>query len=136
MNTLKQRLEINMNNNQDFTKYIMPLLELISNRFKELHLRAKSAMETPNRALYSRLIFEKARLVIGLRSLLPKEVDGIDKGHWGNVLSNIEFFAKKATIAIKSGETSIMAKLLLDPGETNIENNWLERMVNELRSLN
>jgi len=136
VNILKQRLEINMDNNQDFTEYIMPLLELVSNRFKVLHLRAKSAMEIPDRNLYAELLFEKARLLIGLPSLLAKQVDGIGKGHWGNVLNNIEFYAKKATIAIKSGGTSIMAGLLLDPGETNIENNWLERMVNELRNPN
>ena len=121
--------------NKDFTEYVVPFLELVSSRFKVLHLRAKSAMEISDKDLYVGLLVEKANLLTGLPLLLPKQLDGCDEVHWEGVLRNIEFFAKKARDAMKSGETSILAGLLLDPGKIDIEDNWLERIVNDLKGV-
>lgn len=120
---------------KDLTEYIIPLLELISNRFKVLHIRSKSAMEASDKKLYVRMLFEKAELLIGLPSLLPNEVSGFDGHAWEDVLENVNLFAKKADEVVRSGETAFTAGLLLPPGDINIENNYLQVMLDELKEL-
>lgn len=121
--------------NNDLKEYIIPLFELISNRFKLLHMRAKSAMEKPDQKLYVRILFEKASLLIGLPSFLPDEVGGLDKDVWEKVLYNINLFVKEANNAVQSGGTAFLAKLLLPMGDINIENNSLQIMLDELKEL-
>jgi len=125
------RKEINMNKKQ--IGEVIQILEETAERFNQLHKEAGLAL--PDRDAYGKKLFQKARLLIQLPLNLTLEVEGIEKELWKATLERINYFAKKAKEALQSGETCVLSALLVHPGHIGIENNDLQKLIDELKSL-
>lgn len=114
---------------------VIQTLEETEKGFVQLHKEAKTALKKQDRDAYSEKLFGKARLLIQLPHRLPSEVEGIEKENWEIMLERINYFAEKAREAITSGETLALGALLIHPGQMDIENNDLQKLINELKGL-
>ena len=110
---------------------VVLILTETSDEFKKLH---KEAELLANRELSCEKLSQKAGLLVELSSSLPSRVNGIGGGDWNAILDQVRLFAKQAEKAYASGETFALASILMYPGDSNIEHNHLQKLVDEFKN--
>ena len=121
-----------MKENEKSIKDVIIILTKESDEFKKLNQEAKLAIGS--REIFTEKVCQKGGLLVELPSSLPSRVSGIGKEDWCEILDRVRLFAKQAEKAYASGETFALSSLLMHPGGLNIENNDLQKLVDELKN--
>ncbi len=111
---------------------IIQIFEDAAKSFEQLHKEASLAL--PDQDAYNKKLFEKAELLVQLPLRLPSEVEGIEEEVWKTTLKWIEYFARRAIEALGSRETFALGALLIHPGQMDIEDNDLQKLIGELKT--